>query len=127
MIFGFTKKFVISYLIITFMIAGGVFAFFKYTRGLGAIPFGGMVATSFFCNCSGNFLLTVTPPVGGQFVYYPGTQAYLNYNLGFSTGIWTMGLYSPGGVCMVYVGKGCSPFGVPLGTITPTVGSSIGF
>ncbi len=87
------------------------------------LVFGGLVTNSFYCTCSGNFLLTLSPPSAAQFVWYPGTPQFANYSLP-RAGVWTLGNYSPGGVCLVYVGKGCSPFGAPIGTIGPLTGTS---
>lgn len=116
-------------LLILFVVVLVAISYFgwRYTRGQVGAIFGGVVVSSVPCPCSGNFLLTISPPVGGQFVYYPGTQAYMSYNLGPTSGMWALGLYTPGGVCLVPAGKGCAPFGVPIGTITPTVGSSLVF
>jgi len=86
--------------------------------------FGGFVTTSIYCTCSNNFLLTIGPPVGGQFIYQPGTPQYPYHSLP-RAGVWALGLYSPGGICLMFVGKGCSPFGAPIGTITPIVGTSL--
>ena len=108
------------------IVVAGAYSFFKSAKGVLGLPFGGKVMTAIPCTCSGNFLLTVSPPKGGQFVYYLGTQAYLSYNLP-STGVWALGLYTPGGICMMYAGVGCSPFGAPIGTVTQTVGTSVAF
>ncbi|HLP43903.1 MAG TPA: hypothetical protein VK145_01335 [Candidatus Nanoarchaeia archaeon] len=103
------------------------FGFFKYSRAqLGLLPFGGLVVNSFICECSGNFLLTVAGPAGGQFVYYPGTQAYESFNLGPESGMFVLGLYEPFGVCSAYDGECYTVPGV-RGTISPTVGSSLTF
>lgn len=121
------KKILIGGVIILIIIFGGIFFTLKYTRGIIGLPFGGKVITAIPCTCdAGNFLLTISPPVGGQFTYRIGTQAYLNYNLPMP-GIWALGMYEPGSVCMMYVGKGCSPFGSPIGWITPVVGTSLAF
>ncbi|MEK7390919.1 MAG: hypothetical protein AAB635_02160 [Patescibacteria group bacterium] len=121
-----SKKIIIFFLILAVIVVVA-YSILKYTKGIGLLPFGGKVLTSIPCTCSGNFLLTISPPVGGQFSYIPGSQAYLNYNLP-SVGVWALGLYTPGtGICTIFVGKGCVPFGVPIGTITPTVGTSLVF
>lgn len=118
--------------LILFVIVVATYSIFKYTKGIGLLPFGGRVLTAIPCSCGGsavggfNVFLTISPPVGGQFLYAIGTQAYLNKNLGFGTGMWALGLYTPGGVCMVLSPKGCSPL-IPIGTITPTVGTSLVF
>ena len=85
--------------------------------------FGGLVLWSFFCPCSGNYLLYISPPVGGFYSFYPGSQGFLNYSLP-GPGVWTLGLYNPGGVCLIPTTTGCTSFIHPQGTITPIVGSS---
>lgn len=111
------------------MVVVGSFSVLKYVKGAGGLPFGGKVVVSFPCVCSANYLLTVSAPMGGQFVYYAGTQGFLNYNLP-SPGVWALGLYEPGGVCLVPGVYYCATpvvVGFPLGTITPVVGTSIAF
>jgi len=104
------------------MILGGLF--FSAPKEANAQNlFGGLVLWTFFCNCSGNYLLYISPPNGGFFSYYPGTQQFLNFNLPKS-GVWTLGLYNPGGACLIHVGTGCSSFIHPQGTITPITGTS---
>ena len=89
------------------------------------LPFGGALLFSFFCTCSANWLITVEPlpptfPV--LLSYIPGSQAFLSYNIPFTT--WLLGEYQPGaGICSVYAGVGC--FTLPTeGLISPIVGSS---
>lgn len=89
----------------------------------GGIGFGGVVTASYPCPCSGNFLLTVVGPKGGQFVYYPGTQAFLSYNLPM-VGVGVVGNYTPGGVCLIPIPYGCTTAGFPIGTISSVVGTS---
>lgn len=84
--------------------------------------FGGLVVFSYFCTCSGNFLLYITPPKDGFFSWNFGPQ-YANYMLP-SEGVWTLGLYEPFGICLIYVGESCEEFIRPDGTITPIVGTS---
>lgn len=88
-------------------------------------PFGGAVVSVFPCLCSGTWHITITP-LPPTFVvlltYTPFSQAFLSYNIPFTT--WLLGQYTPGaGICKVYVGTGCA---VPPseGMITPVVGSS---
>jgi hypothetical protein len=120
------KKFAL-FLAVLVVVAVGAYSVIRFTGGQAGVPFGGRVLNSIPCTCSGNFLLTVSPPVGGQFVYFPGTQAFANFNLGPASGMWALGMYTPGGVCLQFVGKGCVPFGAPIGTISPMVGTSIAF
>ena len=101
-------------------------AFFYRVLAIG-LPFGGFVASSIPCTCSAGFLLTVVPfppPIGGQFVYQIGTPQLAWFMLP-SPGVWTLGEYSPGGICLIFIGKGCAPIGVPIGTILPIVGTGL--
>ncbi len=127
MILGMRKKIAIFYLVII-VVAACVLIFFKVASSQNYLIFGGKVTgTPFFCNCSGNFLVTISPPVPGTFVYYMGSQAFLNYNLP-QPGIWALGTYTPVGVCLIYSGKGCVNAPTPvMGTISPMVGTSIAF
>ena len=96
----------------------------KAIAGTGT-PFGGAVLFSYFCTCSGNWLITLEP-LPPTFVtlltYTIGSQAYLSYNIPFTP--WLLGEYTPGaGICESYIGVGCAT--VPSeGLINPMVGSS---
>ena len=83
----------------------------------GLPPFGGLSTIVFPCTCSMNFLITIGPPKGGQFIYQPGVSRINRYGMVLRPGAWQLGLYTPGGVCMIYLGKGCSSYGKPKGTI----------
>lgn len=102
----------------------GMLLFTMPQRAEAQTLFGGLVLWTHFCTCSGNFLLFISPPNGGFFSYYADTQGFANFTLPRS-GIWTLGLYSPGGVCLDYVGFGCAQFFPAQGTITPVTGSSL--
>lgn len=112
------------FLSVAVILVGVTISAFVFVSAQNPFNFGGFVLASIPCTCSGNFLLTIGPPVGGQFVYYPGTQAFLHFNLP-RPGVWAVGSYTPGGACLQFAGKICVPFGVPLGTITPQVGTSL--
>ena len=92
--------------------------------------FGGFVLATIPCLCTANFLLFISPPRGGQFIYSPFLpplpQAFLNFNLP-RPGLWALGLYIPGGVCIQGAPPICPPipFGTPKGTILPIVGTSL--
>jgi len=116
------KKFFISLGIIVFSVLLSFGIIFQSTAQTPNI-FGGFVTISKFCECSGNFLLTISSPVGGQFIYQPGTPQFPYGSLP-RMGVWTLGIYSPGAVCLV-PGKPCEAFGLPIGTITPIVGTSL--
>lgn len=88
-----------------------------------SLVFGGFVTNSFYCACSNNFLLTLSAPTNAQLLWFPGTPQYREFSLPRS-GVWTLGMYSPGGVCLIPAFDGCAPFGAPIGTIGPIAGTS---
>jgi hypothetical protein len=111
------KIIALSIFIIGLFLSGYIYKSF----GAG-LPFGGQVTNAFFCSCDGGWLLTIGPPVGGEFLYRD-TPQYAYYQLP-RTGVWALGLYVPGGVCSFVDGKGCGA--IPAqGTITETVGTSL--
>lgn len=134
MIFRQSKKNIVFCTVVIFIVVAGL-VFFKATSSQAqfstGLPFGGRVLSSIYCPCSQNFLLTVSGPVGGNFMYDPLTapQLYQSFNLGFQTGMWALGLYTPGGHgCWFFnPGSGCHQQGIYTGTITSTVGTSPAF
>ncbi len=118
----FFRKHLVAFGIIAsaLLIAGSI----ARVQAQGILMFGGFVTVSIPCTCSGNFLLTILGPAGGQFTYHIGTPQFLFHQLP-RTGVWTLGVYSPGGVCLMWAGKICVPTGIPIGTITPLVGTSL--
>ena len=89
------------------------------------VDFGGFVSWSFFCPCSGNFLLLINDVLKGPLflMYTPGTQAFREFNLP-QTNIWATGFFEPGGICLIPTTYGCTTFIQPQGTLTPYVGTS---
>lgn len=84
----------------------------------GIIPFGGRSTMMIPCTCSANILLYITDPKGVQLqlIYQPGVTVL--YQMGNpSVNVNMLGQYVAGGVCMVYVGTGCSSTGSPMGTM----------
>lgn len=85
------------------------------------MPFGGIVTSVFYCNCSFNYRLTVSPPVGGTFMYQPGVTVVYEYYMIPTTNVWLLGLYGSPVSCMIYALKGCATLGVyPMITMTGT-------
>jgi peptidoglycan hydrolase-like protein with peptidoglycan-binding domain len=80
----------------------------KRANAASGTPFGGALLFSFFCTCSANWLVTVQPLAPSYVTllsYTPGTQAFLSYNIPFTTQL--LGQYTPGaGMCLIYVGTG---------------------
>lgn len=81
------------------------------------IPFGGIVYGSVFCPCSINFMLFISPPVPANVMYQPGPSFQYPFFQLPRTGVWTLGLYSPGGACLFFIPFGCTPVAYPAGTI----------
>lgn len=113
------KKIVAVVLLLVVIFFGGLYAFRSYGVGL---PFGGFIVSTFFCSCDGGWLITVGPPLGGEFVYrntpqYPYSQLP-------RPGVWVLGLYEPGATCSFIAGKGCAARPAS-GIITPIVGTSL--
>jgi len=88
-------------------------------------PFGGQLYYSFYCSCSGNWLLTIQPLAPNYvtlLTYEEGTQAYLSYNLPEAQ--YLLGFYDEGaGQCQVYAGEDCVDIDAD-GEVSSTVGSS---
>lgn len=111
------KLFVIS--IISILVLVISFTIFPAGESQAIIPFGGQIKSVFYCTCSNNILLTIGPPNGGSLIYQPGGTRLYAYGQVFRPGPWTLGNYSPGGACLVYVGVGCAAIG-SQGTIKST-------
>jgi hypothetical protein len=74
-------------------------------------PFGGMVTDVFYCNCSNNWRITVSPPVGGVFMYEPGVTVVYEYHMIPVTGVWLLGLHGAPVSCLIFSLKGCAAMG----------------
>ena len=83
--------------------------------GGAATPFGGLSTYVFYCTCSSNIAitindLTITPPLTLPIIYQPGGTILYPYGQVFTSGVWLLGLWTSGGNCQYYVGKGCSTY-----------------
>ena len=114
------KKNIIFAIILAVALVSSAVAYRVSGAGL---PFGGRVVGAWSCGCSGGWLLRVSPPAGGFFVYN-NTPQYAYSQLP-RNGVWVLGLYTPGGVCTS--GDDCDPVtsAAVQGTITPIVGTSL--
>lgn len=79
------------------------------------IPFGGLIAFVKVCTCSANFAVKVVdvavPPLAQlPLIYQPGVSILFPFGMIFRPGAWTLGLWAPGGVCLIWAGKICVPF-----------------
>jgi|GEM_PF-3303933 len=105
----------ISIILAACLIAG---TFVYKADALTGLPFGGLVVATTYCTCTNAFLLTISTPTPGNYLYFPGTPQFSYYQLP-RVGVWTLGLYAPGGACLMFAGKaGCVPYALqPSGTI----------
>ena len=81
----------------------------------GFTPFGGLSTYVFYCTCSSNIAitindLTISPPLTLPIIYQPGGTILYPYGQVFTSGVWLLGLWTSGGNCQYYVGKGCSTY-----------------
>ena len=125
----FKRKTGTTYIILIVIVALLSVGFVTYAAHIPA--FGGFVLATFPCSCTLNFLLVISPPKGGLFIYSPFAppllQAFLNFNLP-RPGLWALGFYIPGGICLTGVPPFCVPLGITgtiKGTILPIVGTSL--
>jgi len=86
------------------------------------VPFGGKILNVKYCTCSFNLLLTVGPPVGGKYMFGPGSKLYA-YGQVYRAGPWVLGLAGAPQVCMMVGSHGCYPAGTGLKIIQ--VGTSL--
>ena len=94
-----------------------------FSSAVAQVGFGGQIEYVQYCTCSLNILLTIGPPVAGEFLYQPGGSVLFPYGQVYRTGPWTLGTYAPGGVCAIYIGTGCST--LPTNGTMSVVGTSI--
>ncbi|MEK9157839.1 MAG: hypothetical protein AAB638_01485 [Patescibacteria group bacterium] len=100
--------------IVVLVLAFSMFPIITNAASFG-LPFGGKILNTSYCTCSFNTLLTIGGPIGGTYMYQPGTSTlYRNYHV-WSSGPWTVGITSGYSTCMVYSGNSCvSRGGGPL-------------
>jgi hypothetical protein len=94
-------------------------------RAATGVPFGGALLFTLYCTQSQTWLLTLEPLPPSYAVlltYIPFTQAFLSYNIPFTS--WLLGEYEPGaGVCVMGACPYC--YTIPSeGMISPMTGSS---
>ncbi len=102
------KRKLFLFLIIVAFTAGVSF-YFSVNKSSAVLPFGGPITGTFYCTCSANLLISIGPPNPGVFIYQPGGTLLDFYGRVWSPGANALGLFSPGGVCLVYVVVGCAP------------------
>ncbi len=117
-----TKRKLFLFLIIIAFTAGVSFYFF-INKSSAVLPFGGPITGTFYCTCSANILISVGPPNPGVFIYEPGGTVLYPYGRVWSPGAYALGLYSPGGACLVFVLVGCAP--IPTEGTMLEIGTSL--
>jgi len=117
MIFFLQKRRSTLLIIVALIIAISVISLANYqtASAVPGLPFGGLVFNVIWCTCSVGAVVQVGPPVGGSFWVNPSTVVFPFFRIP-SPGVWLLGDYTPGGACLIFVGKECVP--VPVtGTI----------
>lgn len=94
------KKFLASFTIIIFLTV------FSFPNFASAAYFGGRLTGTFYCNCSNSLMLFIQDYASGglkRFIYGPGS----NLLVGSPYGLYQIGSYSGGGICLIYTGDSC--------------------
>jgi hypothetical protein len=114
----------LSILLVT-VLFGGLFLTAFSRVAFAYSPFGGQVIYRYHCECPiPGFLIGVSGPVGGQFLYSPGiSQLFMNYNI-LGVGGWVLGMHTGTPVgCGHYSWGACSDQ-IPTRGIITMVGTS---
>jgi hypothetical protein len=98
----------------------------EHARAATGVPFGGaLLFAEMICNEWSMWLIEVEPlppSFAAILVYTPESQAFLSYNIPFTS--WLLGEYEPGaGICIIGQCPYCTDFPTE-GLISPMVGSS---
>ena len=117
-----SKKVVIGVVVALLAIVSAFVVFFP-KRSNAIIPFGGNILMVTPCSCTAGYLIKVGPPVPGVFIYQPGVSILYPLFQIYRPGPWVLGFALPGGVCKIYVGKGCAI--LPAEGTIAEVGTSI--
>lgn len=112
-----------SIILVVFVLTLTVFFVGPSEKTTAIVPFGGPILKATFCTCSFNILLTVGPPLPGNYIYQPGVSIPYAYGQVFRSGPWVLGNWIPGGMCSMWIGKACVPL-PSAGTILE-VGTSL--
>jgi hypothetical protein len=105
-----------SILVALILIISSVFVA-KSLAGPG-LPFGGMTTFVQRCTCSCGAVVVVGPPRGGPLLYCPGISRVFEFFQIPRTGVWLLGNYAPGGICLIRRRSSCIPAPIqPIGTI----------
>lgn len=78
--------------------------------------FGGRIMKVVPCTCSPGMAIIVGPPRPAILLFIPGASRLFSYGR-VVPGVWTLGDYSFGGICMQVAGKVCAPYPPIQGTI----------
>ena len=104
-------------LIFSVLILIGFFASFSVVLGAGFFWFGGRIASTTQCTCSSGSQVSIIgypSTFTGTYLYSPATQ--LRTGKGIPGGNMILGIYSPGGSCMM-AGDPCTSLPITKGTM----------
>ena len=105
----------LSFLFVAIMVFISAARITPQAQAAGETPFGGLSTYVFYCTCSFSIAitiddLTISPPLILPIIYQPGGTTLYPYGQVFIPGVWLLGLWTSGGDCEYYVGKGCSTY-----------------
>lgn len=81
-----------------------------------ASVFGGRIMKVIPCTCSPGMAIIVGPPRPAVLLYIPGASRLFKYGR-VMPGVWSLGDYSSGGICMQIAGKTCIKYPPVQGTV----------
>ena len=79
----------------------------------GGTPFGGRSLAVRYCTCSGGVAVLINdlkiPYTGPKWLLFqPGVSRLYPFYQIYRVGVWTLGLWRPGGICLYWAGKSCA-------------------
>ena len=126
----FTRNFLkgLNIILSVMFVVSVAFVSLPQQKVVAATPFGGMSTNVFYCTCTGNIAvtindLTISPPVGEPLIFQPGSTRLYPYGQIYSSGVWTLGLWQSGGVCLYISGNDCDLY--PTAGTMSIVGTSM--
>lgn len=118
------KRKTLALFLVSFLV-GGIFIATAARVYAAYSPFGGMILYRHYCECPvPGFIVVVSGPVGGNFLYVPGaTQLFPNFNI-LGLGNWVLGLHTGVPVGCGHYSHGYCADQVPTRGIMTMVGTS---
>ncbi len=118
------KKKIITLFLFCAVVVGGLFSTYSVAHAA-TVPFGGLILFTKRCTCPvPGFLVVVSGPVGGNFLYVPSfTELFANYGILFLDN-WVLGLHTGTPVGCGNWDEGYCAHKIPTRGIMTIVGTS---